>query len=64
MVAFGGSGSRLMAWSHTQKKSGYHGSFSSGQLVNMPLYSRHKIIPLGDEDFFLDPLTVADGEHV
>jgi hypothetical protein len=26
-------------------------------------YSRHKIFPLGDEDFFRDPLTVTDGEH-
>jgi hypothetical protein len=26
--------------------------------------SRHKIFSLGDEDFFRDPLTPADGEHI
>lgn len=35
MITFGGSGLRLMGWSHMQKKSGFHRS-NSGQVVNEP----------------------------
>jgi hypothetical protein len=50
--------------SHAKEKwvPGILPPWTSSQRTNS--YSRHKISPFSDEDFFRDPLTVADGEHI